>query len=327
MSVVVDRDLPDVLPGHDRDAPRPAVARPAGARADALVRRVARGIYSKLRLPASVPYLFTALKVAATASIVGAIIGEDPAASRRGSGARSSTSTSTTSRGPRSCGRRSSSRRCSASCSSSSIRRRGARSSLRGRTARGGLSVTPRTEVARRPARRRPAVVRIAGVDKVFSTPDGGAYDRAPGHRPRHRPGEFVSLIGPSGCGKSTLLRIVGDLVAADRGDGRGQRQAARRAPASTATTAWSSRRRCCSTGGPSRTTSSCPLEVMGKPRRLAGAAGEGDARARRARRRSPGTSAPAVGRHAAAGRHRPRARRSSPRSCSWTSRSGRSTR
>jgi NitT/TauT family transport system permease protein len=34
-------------------------------------------IYTKLRLPASLPYLFTSLKIAATASLVGAIIGED----------------------------------------------------------------------------------------------------------------------------------------------------------------------------------------------------------------------------------------------------------
>ena len=34
-------------------------------------------VYWKVRLPASLPYLFTALKIAATASIVGAIIGED----------------------------------------------------------------------------------------------------------------------------------------------------------------------------------------------------------------------------------------------------------
>ena len=34
--------------------------------------------YWKVRLPASLPYLFTALKIAATASIVGAIIGEGP---------------------------------------------------------------------------------------------------------------------------------------------------------------------------------------------------------------------------------------------------------
>jgi NitT/TauT family transport system permease protein len=37
-----------------------------------------RSIYWRLRLPASLPYLFTALKIAATASIVGAIIGEGP---------------------------------------------------------------------------------------------------------------------------------------------------------------------------------------------------------------------------------------------------------
>ncbi len=35
-------------------------------------------VYRKVRLPASVPYVFTALKVAATGSIVGAIIGEGP---------------------------------------------------------------------------------------------------------------------------------------------------------------------------------------------------------------------------------------------------------
>ncbi len=35
-------------------------------------------VFWKLRLPASLPYLFTALKISATASIVGAIIGEGP---------------------------------------------------------------------------------------------------------------------------------------------------------------------------------------------------------------------------------------------------------
>jgi NitT/TauT family transport system permease protein len=50
-------------------------------RALELMRSYAAGrwaIYRKLRLPASLPYLFTALKIAATASIVGAIIGEGP---------------------------------------------------------------------------------------------------------------------------------------------------------------------------------------------------------------------------------------------------------
>ena len=44
------------------------------------------GAYTKLRLPASVPYLFTALKIAATAAIVGAIIGEDTGGIQAGLG-------------------------------------------------------------------------------------------------------------------------------------------------------------------------------------------------------------------------------------------------
>jgi NitT/TauT family transport system permease protein len=43
-------------------------------------------IYRKLRFPASLPYLFTALKIAATASIVGAIIGEDTGGIQAGLG-------------------------------------------------------------------------------------------------------------------------------------------------------------------------------------------------------------------------------------------------
>lgn len=43
-------------------------------------------VYWKVRLPASLPYLFTALKISATASIVGAIIGEDTGAIQQGLG-------------------------------------------------------------------------------------------------------------------------------------------------------------------------------------------------------------------------------------------------
>ncbi len=43
-------------------------------------------IFWKLRLPASLPYLFTALKIAATASIIGSIIGELPVGAARGIG-------------------------------------------------------------------------------------------------------------------------------------------------------------------------------------------------------------------------------------------------
>lgn len=40
----------------------------------------------KLRLPASLPFLFTSLKIAATASVIGAIVAELPAGSREGIG-------------------------------------------------------------------------------------------------------------------------------------------------------------------------------------------------------------------------------------------------
>jgi NitT/TauT family transport system permease protein len=43
-------------------------------------------VYWKVRLPASLPYLFTALKISATASIVGAIIGEDTGGIQQGLG-------------------------------------------------------------------------------------------------------------------------------------------------------------------------------------------------------------------------------------------------
>ena len=43
-------------------------------------------IYRKVRLPASLPYFFTALKVAAAAAIVGAIIGEGPGGVKDGLG-------------------------------------------------------------------------------------------------------------------------------------------------------------------------------------------------------------------------------------------------
>jgi NitT/TauT family transport system permease protein len=43
-------------------------------------------VFFKLRLPAALPYLFTSLKVAATASVIGAIVAELPAGSQRGIG-------------------------------------------------------------------------------------------------------------------------------------------------------------------------------------------------------------------------------------------------
>jgi len=62
-------------------------------------------------------------------------------------------------------------------------------------------------------------VVRIRGVDKVFTTREGSRTVALEGIDLEIRPGEFVSLIGPSGCGKSTLLRVIGDLVQPTRGE------------------------------------------------------------------------------------------------------------
>jgi NitT/TauT family transport system permease protein len=45
-----------------------------------------RGVLWKLRLPASLPFVFSALKIAATASVIGAIIGETPASIQDGLG-------------------------------------------------------------------------------------------------------------------------------------------------------------------------------------------------------------------------------------------------
>jgi NitT/TauT family transport system permease protein len=65
------------------------VLRSPDPRALELIRTYAasrRAIFWKLRMPASAPYLFTALKISATASIVGAIIGEGPGGIRFGLG-------------------------------------------------------------------------------------------------------------------------------------------------------------------------------------------------------------------------------------------------
>jgi len=45
-----------------------------------------RQVFLRLRFPASMPYLFTALRISATASVIGAIVGELPVGSRYGMG-------------------------------------------------------------------------------------------------------------------------------------------------------------------------------------------------------------------------------------------------
>ncbi len=63
-----------------------------------------------------------------------------------------------------------------------------------------------------------PPVVRIAGVDKVFTSGGAVVTTALQGIDLDIARGEFISLIGPSGCGKSTLLRVIGDLVSPTAG-------------------------------------------------------------------------------------------------------------
>src|ERR671921_1755028 len=62
-------------------------------------------------------------------------------------------------------------------------------------------------------------VVRLAGVDKVFSRGDQVVTTALQGIDLAIARGEFISLIGPSGCGKSTLLRVIGDLIEPTAGE------------------------------------------------------------------------------------------------------------
>ena len=73
------RHVPDVLPGDHRRDPRPALARPARARADALVRGVALGDLSgRCACRRRCRTCSRRSRSRPTASIVGAIIGEGP---------------------------------------------------------------------------------------------------------------------------------------------------------------------------------------------------------------------------------------------------------
>ena len=181
------------FPVDDQHAARAALRRPARARADALLRGGRRDELWKLRVPAALPYLFTALKISAPASVVGAIIGELPVSIQDGLGGAILNFNQYYLTRRRASGRRTSSPRCSGSCSSSSSLMRRAPRRPPGPGAR---RVTEHDGPTWSDPRRR---------RKVFA---GGRRHGAQAIDLDVRPGEFVSLIGPSGCGKSTLLRI-----------------------------------------------------------------------------------------------------------------------
>ena len=106
-------------------------------------------------------------------------------------------------------------------------------------------------------ATRAPKAVEVRGLSKVFNAGRPNAVDALVDIDLVIEPGEFVSLIGPSGCGKSTQLRLIANLLEPTTRRGPGQRQAGPDRRGWTRTTGWRSSRPACSTGEPSPRTSS----------------------------------------------------------------------
>ena len=148
----------------------------------------------KLRVPASLPFVFTALKISATACVIGAIIGETPASIQDGLGGAIVNFNQYYSTGPE---------RLWATnivCALLGFAFFGAIV-----WPRSSSSAAPRSTSRERP----PPAVAIQGLTKQFKA----GVTALSGIDLEVQPREFVSLIGPSGCGKSTLLRIIGDLI------------------------------------------------------------------------------------------------------------------
>ena len=145
----------------------------------------------KLRFPTSLPYLFSALQVSATASIVGAIIGESPSSIAGGLGGAILNFAQYYSFQPQNLW-------------ADEHRRRGARHRVLPRRRRAPRSSS---SAARR------STSHDGGRDQGRLEAVQGRHGRAQDIDLEIEPGEFISLIGPSGCGKSTLLRIIGDLI------------------------------------------------------------------------------------------------------------------
>ena len=322
------RDLPHVLPGDDRDAPRPALVRPARARAAcARTARRGAGIYTKLRLPASMPYLFTALKIAATASIVGAIIAEDTGAHPGGARSRDHHVQPVLRHGSREAvggdlRRGDAGRRCSSSSSGS--RRCSSCAAGRGWTRDRHRAQEPRTGVDRgRHSARRPDQRRRQGVRDARRRPDG----RPPGDRPRHR-------ARASSCRSSARRAVASRRCCASSATSSSRPGATVLVNGKTAERARRDRDYGMVFQAPVlfdwrsvEDNVKLPLEILGKPKDWRAKRAQGDARPRRARATSRATCRTSSRAACSSGSRSPGRCRSSPGSCSWTSRSGRSTR
>lgn len=68
------------------------------------------------------------------------------------------------------------------------------------------------------PEQSKPALIRIAGLEKRFATRSGETVTALSNVNLDIQENEFISVVGPSGCGKTTLLRILAGLERASSG-------------------------------------------------------------------------------------------------------------